>query len=147
LRSQLVLEVTESMMVDPGTGALDLLAELRDLGTRVAVDDFGTGYSSLAALRTLPADELKIDRAFIHGLADDEKNQEMVRVVVAMANILGMEVTAEGAETAADVELVRTLGCDLIQGFGVGRPQKPAEIEAWLDDPSHPAGTTADLPA
>lgn len=118
----LVLEVTETTMMGTVTSALRHLSELRDLGVRVAVDDFGTGYSSLATLRALPADELKIDRAFVSGVADDQQNQEMIRVVVAMAEVLGLQVTAEGVESERDIQTVRQLGCDLIQGYAIGRP-------------------------
>ncbi len=120
--SRLILEVTETTMMGTISSALEHLATLRDLGVRVSVDDFGTGYSSLATLRALPADELKIDRAFVTDVADDPKNQEMIRVVVAMAEVLGLEVTAEGVESPEDIEVVRQLGCDLIQGYAVGRP-------------------------
>ncbi len=125
----LVLEVTETTMMGAVTSAVRHLAELRDLGVRVAVDDFGTGYSSLATLRALPADEVKIDRAFVSGVADDQQNQEMIRVVVAMAEVLGLQVTAEGVESERDIQIVRRLGCDLIQGYAIGRPSPAPLVE------------------
>lgn len=127
----LVLEVTETTMMGTVTSALRNLAELRALGVRVAVDDFWTGYSSLATLRALPADEVKIDRAFVSGVADDQQNQEMIRVVVAMAGVLGLQVTAEGVESERDIETVRRLGCDLIQGYAIGHPS-PTPLDGGL---------------
>ena len=131
--AQLVVEVTETTVVASESRAQHHLAELRQLGVRVAVDDFGTGYSSLASLRTLPADELKIDRAFVTGVSDDPRGQEMIKVVVAMAGVLGLEVTAEGTESQADVDMVRSLGCDLIQGYAIGHPMPPDEAIRLVD--------------
>jgi diguanylate cyclase (GGDEF)-like protein len=129
---QLTLEVTESTLVEGGTASFGRIDALRRLGVRISVDDFGTGYSSLATLRTLPTDELKVDRILVHGIADDVQNQEMVRVVLAMADVLGLNIVAEGAETDADVETLRRLGCRFVQGYATGRPMDAAAVHELI---------------
>jgi diguanylate cyclase (GGDEF)-like protein len=115
--SRLMIELTESAMVSPGTTNIDQLQQLRDLGVRVAVDDFGTGYSGLAYLRRLPVDVIKIDQTFVAELLEDPAAIAVVLAIVRLAHALDLEVIAEGAESAAQVEMLRGLGCDHIQGF------------------------------
>jgi diguanylate cyclase (GGDEF)-like protein/PAS domain S-box-containing protein len=123
---RLHLEVTESVLIENAEAAGALLRELRAIDVRLSLDDFGTGYSSLSSLRQFPFDMLKIDRSFLLD-ADERRSDEIVRTVAALARILGMCVTVEGLETAAQVDRMRTLGVDYAQGFHFA---KPLDVEA-----------------
>lgn len=125
---QLEIEVTEDVMIDRDSQAIYHLQQLRSLGVRVAIDDFGTGYSSLSYLRDLPVDVLKIDRSFVRHLPDDPTAVSLVRAIITVAHELGLEVVAEGVETAAQLAILNVLGCDVIQGFYTGRPMEAAQI-------------------
>jgi diguanylate cyclase (GGDEF)-like protein len=118
----LVLEITESTMVEDSEATRAKLAALRGLGVGLAVDDFGTGYSSLRYLKKFPVTCVKIDRAFVDGLGSDADDEVIVEAVLAMAHALGLEVVAEGVETPPQRERLRALGCDLAQGYLFGRP-------------------------
>ena len=118
----LVLEITERIMMADREQATRQLAELRKLGVRIAVDDFGTGYSSLAYDRDLPLDILKIDRSFVTRLGLDHQALALVRSIVGIAKALDLDVIVEGTETAAQIELLDELGCQVVQGFYFGRP-------------------------
>src|SRR5262249_3933737 len=98
------------------------LREIRKLGVRVAIDDFGTGYSSLSQLAQLPADYLKIDRAFVVGLPDDQHAPTLVASVISLAHSLDLRVIAEGVENDAQAGVLRELGCDELQGYLYGKP-------------------------
>ncbi len=106
---------------------MDVLRRLRALGIRIALDDFGTGFSSLGCLQRFPFSKIKIDRAFISGLPESEESQAIVRSVIGLGQSLGMRVTAEGVETAAQLEWVRH-GCDEAQGYLLSRPVPASEI-------------------
>ena len=122
------LEVTEtSVMRDPGAAA-GRLNTLRAMGCSIALDDFGTGYSSLAVLRQLPLDVLKLDRAFVLGLAEDPVDRRLARLIIDIAHTLGLSVTAEGIETREQEAVLLALGCDLAQGYLYGRPCLPASL-------------------
>jgi diguanylate cyclase (GGDEF)-like protein len=124
----LQIEITESsLMVDPAR-ALETVTRLRGLGVVIAIDDFGTGYSSLGYLKRLPVDELKIDKSFVQDLATDEDDLAIVRSTIRLGHELGLSVTAEGIENAASFSLLRDLGCDVAQGYYIGRPKPAAEI-------------------
>jgi diguanylate cyclase (GGDEF)-like protein len=128
----LCLELTESdLMADVETSAA-ALARLRAVGVQIALDDFGTGYSSLNYLRRFEVDLLKIDRSFVRHLAQRPADGAIVEAIVAMAHALGLRVTAEGVETSAQLEQVRGLGCEAVQGFLFARPGPPEEIGALL---------------
>ena len=129
---RLELELTESLMAENLDAIAGQLAALRSQGLRVAVDDFGTGHSSLALLRAVPADTLKIDRAFVSGLPADRDSVAVVRVVLALAHTLGLDVVAEGVETPEQWNMLGALGCTAGQGFVFARPLPAAEIEQWL---------------
>jgi EAL domain-containing protein (putative c-di-GMP-specific phosphodiesterase class I) len=127
---RLVLEITEStMMVDVQATAARLKA-VRALGVRIALDDFGTGYSSLAVLRDFPADFLKIDRSFIAALTDADDSTALIQTFVQLGNTLGLDIIAEGIETADQYRKLQSHGCHSGQGFLISRPMPAPELEA-----------------
>jgi len=126
----LTLEVTESALMRDVVRAQAVLAQLRDAGIAISIDDFGTGYSSMAYLQRLPADELKIDRSFVADIAGSERARHLVRSMVDLGHHLGLEVVAEGVEDAATLALLRELGCDRAQGYGIGRPMPATDVVA-----------------
>jgi EAL domain-containing protein (putative c-di-GMP-specific phosphodiesterase class I) len=130
--SRLVVEITENgLMADPGR-ALHTISALRLMGIRIAIDDFGTGYSSLAYLKRLPVDELKIDRSFIRELATDDHDLAIVRSTIGLGHDLGLRIVAEGIEDAATWERLHRLGCDVAQGYYIGRPMSASALVASL---------------
>ena len=124
----LCLEVTESALMRDQEAAAEVLASLRALGVLLAIDDFGTGYSSLAQLRRLTLDTLKIDRSFITGIAESRDAAAIVTSIIAMAHAVDLTVIAEGVESAEQLDLLRSLGCDQAQGYHLGRPVPAAEL-------------------
>jgi diguanylate cyclase (GGDEF)-like protein len=124
---QLVLEITESVLVDVQMSAT--LRELHELGVRLALDDFGTGYSSLSYLRSFPLDILKIAKPFVDGVTGRREERSFVRLIVELASTLGLEVVAEGIESADQLEALRDMGCDLGQGFFLSPPLSTSSIE------------------
>lgn len=126
------LELTESMMIESGQVARATIESMRAQGFRVALDDFGTGYSSLAYLHRFPLDTIKIDKQFVRGLTEAESSERVVRTIVDLARSLGVPVTAEGVETAAQLEVLRALGCDQAQGWLFGRPMPHSEVLDFL---------------
>jgi diguanylate cyclase (GGDEF)-like protein/PAS domain S-box-containing protein len=131
--SRLILEITESALMDDTELAADQVRALADLGISIAIDDYGTGYSSLGYLRRFPVDVLKIDRSFVSGLPDDEQDIAIVRNVLALAADLGLGVTAEGIETEAQRIRLLDLGCQLGQGYLFAKPMPAAAIVAELE--------------
>ena len=128
----LVLEVTEHAVMRDVDAAVPTLAALRALGVRIALDDFGTGSSSLSHLTRLPLDMLKISRSFVAGLGRVGAEDAVVRTLVQLGRVLGLETVAEGVETRAQLAALRGLGCDLAQGFLFGRPLGADGITALL---------------
>jgi diguanylate cyclase (GGDEF)-like protein len=118
----LELELTESVIMDSAERSIVALESLKDLGVRLAIDDFGTGYSSLSYLKRFPLDKLKIDQSFVAGMTMDANDRAITTAVVAMAHSLGLEVLAEGVETAQQLDMLRALGCETVQGYWLGRP-------------------------
>ncbi|WP_395609715.1 phosphodiesterase DibA [Pseudomonas sp. B22129] len=125
----LELEVTESAVMDDPEVALEQLHRLRELGLRLAIDDFGTGYSSLLRLKRLPVQKLKIDQGFVAGLPWDEDDAAIVRVVIALAKSMGMQVHAEGIEQVEQARFLLAQECDMGQGYWFGRPVPAGEID------------------
>lgn len=129
---RLVLEVTETAVMQSPELALRVLGSLQTAGVRSSIDDFGSGYTSLAYLRRLPVSELKIDRSFIQSMTKERSDALLTQSIVDMAHGLGLQVVAEGVEDRASLEALREIGCDLVQGFYVSRPQSPDSLVAWL---------------
>jgi diguanylate cyclase (GGDEF)-like protein len=116
------LEVTESVMITEPELALATLRRLRSLGVRIALDDFGTGYSSLSLLQKFPLQRIKIDRAFVHGVADNPNDRSLVRTIVAMGRSLGLDMVAEGVESVHQLQVLSDLGCTKAQGYLISHP-------------------------
>ena len=130
--SVLELEITEGLLIEHTGTAVSTLDTLHDLGVQISIDDFGTGYAALAYLKRFPIDGLKIDRSFISDVPSSSDDQAIVRAIVAMARSLGYRTTAEGVETAEQVALLSTEGCDELQGFYFSRPLQTGDLDAWL---------------
>jgi EAL domain-containing protein (putative c-di-GMP-specific phosphodiesterase class I) len=128
----LELEITETTIMADPLRAAAVLDGLNLLGVRIAIDDFGTGYSSLAYLSGLPVDEIKIDRSFVTTMNESASHAVIVRSTIDLGRNLGLDVVAEGVETAEVREALRDLGCDAAQGFFLSRPVPPADLAAWL---------------
>ena len=129
---RLELEITEAVLMQNSEVNLRTLHQLRELGIRISMDDFGTGYSSLSYLRSFPFDKIKIDRCFIKGLGDSSEADAIVHAVAGLADSLGMTTTAEGVETRAQLDLVRSLGCTDVQGFYYSPPVPMRELSQIL---------------
>ncbi|MBI5937351.1 MAG: EAL domain-containing protein [Betaproteobacteria bacterium] len=129
----LIIEVTESGLMSDLTVALEVLSRLRLKGVSLSIDDFGTGYSSMDQLRRIPFSELKIDQDFVRGAAHDPMARSILESSVDMARKLNLVTVAEGVETEEDLEIVRGLGCDLVQGFLVARPMALPDLLKWLE--------------
>ncbi len=136
--SQLLLEITESTLMHRGDEVLDVLGGLRALGVTLALDDFGTGYSSLSYLQRFPIDILKIDKAFVEGIARDEADPRLVRAIIALGESLNLQTVAEGIETADQLRVLRALGCRLGQGYLFARPVAASEVAMMVSHPAEP---------
>ncbi len=136
---RVVLELTESVLMEDNQSFTLLVGQLKDLGVRVSIDDFGTGYSSFGRLKGLPVDELKIDRSFIRGFGLDDQDTTLVEAIIAMARALRLTVTAEGIENAQQLSGLRLLGCERGQGYYLARPLAPEALaELALRSPVWP---------
>ena len=129
---QLEIEITESTVMYDTTAVKTTLEQLEALGVKLSIDDFGTGYSSLAYLKTFPIHTLKIDRSFVTDIADDPTDAAIAKTIITLAHSLGMRVIAEGVETAAQRDLLRSFGSDCIQGYLIAQPLPAADLEAFL---------------
>ncbi len=130
--ARLRVEITEEGLVEDTARTAEMLVGLRDRGIGISVDDFGSGYSSLAYLRRLPVDVLKLDQRFVAGLGQDTDDMVIAAAVVVMAQALGLQVVAEGVETIEQLEVLRSMGCDHVQGYLFARPLPADELTAWL---------------
>jgi diguanylate cyclase len=138
---QLRLEITENSLLRRPEQTIDILTKLRSLGIQTAVDDFGKGYSSLSYITRLPINEIKIDQSFVGRMRHNDANRAIVRSTIGLGHDLGLVVTAEGVEDEETWELLDALGCDIAQGFHVGRPMDAEALAAWLRQSSwSPAG-------
>ncbi len=136
--SQLTCEITESAAMDDTRVTLLKIAQLAEVGVHLSIDDFGTGYSSLSYLRRLAAEELKIDRSFVCDLESSADARAIVDAVVKLAQALGLKVVAEGVETEAQQDILRTLGCNELQGFLFARPMPAQALAMWAMDDEGP---------
>ncbi|HKI62271.1 MAG TPA: EAL domain-containing response regulator [Mariprofundaceae bacterium] len=127
------LEVTESRLMEDLVRPLDNLLRLRLKKISLSIDDFGTGHSNLTQLRDLPFDELKLDRSFVKGAANDERTRSLLESSVDIARKLDMKIVVEGVETLEEWQRVEALGCDVVQGYFVSRPIPGADIPAWIE--------------
>lgn len=141
--SRLELELTESVMMDRVEGTLEKLEGLRHLGIHFSIDDFGTGFSSLGYLKQLPVSKLKIDKCFIRDIIHDSGSAGIALSVISMAHHLRMEVLAEGVETEAQQSFLHSHGCDMIQGYLIGKPMTAAEFEQFVHSWNTPISSEA----
>jgi diguanylate cyclase (GGDEF)-like protein/PAS domain S-box-containing protein len=130
---QLILEITESLLLDNQESLLTLLNSLSERGITLSLDDFGTGYSSLSYLHHFPLNELKIDRSFVSRIENDIQSQEIIKTILSLANVLNMIVVAEGVETLGQMEYLKTLNCHKAQGYLFSKPLSEFEIDEWLE--------------
>jgi EAL domain-containing protein (putative c-di-GMP-specific phosphodiesterase class I) len=131
---RLVLELTETSAMADGARGIDIMTRLRLKGFRLSIDDFGTGYSSLLQLARLPFSELKIDKTFVLELRTSPEARAIVKSTIDLAHNLGLRAVAEGVESAEVRVILRELGCDVAQGYGIGRPMLPDRIASWCRD-------------
>jgi predicted signal transduction protein with EAL and GGDEF domain len=134
LPNQLQLEITESGIAADPVRAEAVLADLSGMGIALSIDDFGTGHSSLSRLKRLPVKELKIDQSFVTDMVQDESNAAIVRSIIELGHNLGLRVVGEGVETREALAQLRSLGCDVVQGFYLGRPLPASEFTVWLEN-------------
>jgi diguanylate cyclase (GGDEF)-like protein/PAS domain S-box-containing protein len=137
--ASVVVEITESSMMHDTGATIERMHALKRLGVRIAIDDFGTGYSSLSYLRRFPIDILKIDRSFTEGITGSGKESLLVRAIIALADTLGVDVVAEGIETAEQAAILRQMGCRFGQGFLYARPLTPDQLAAAFARDGAPA--------
>ena len=130
--SSINVEITETIAMADSQRSSLVLSELKALGVHISIDDFGTGYSSLSRLQGFPVDTLKVDRSFISKIDTDGETRKIVRIIIMLAHNLGLKVVAEGAETAKQVELLKQLKCELVQGYFFARPGDHAAAHALL---------------
>jgi len=130
--SSLILEVTEGAMMRNPKRSLEILNEFHLLGFGVSIDDFGTGYSSLAYLKDLPADEIKIDKSFVMNMANDKKDESIVKAAINLAHTLGLKIVAEGVEDEKTFDLLTGMGCDYAQGYYMAKPMLCDDLMVWM---------------
>ncbi len=127
--NQLEIEITESIMIDSVEKALQCICELKKMGIRIAIDDFGTGYSSLSYLNTFPADKLKIDKSFVDKINHSDSSKKYIAAIVTIGHVMNFKVISEGVEEKEQLDTLRSIGCDYIQGFIWGRPMSAEDAE------------------
>src|ERR1700722_17270200 len=140
----LIFEITESMVMEDLSGAREIMKKLNRLGVRLAIDDFGTGHSSLAYLKQFPVHEVKVDRAFIQGVAESPVDSAIVRAVIDLANAMGIAAAAEGVETGSQVAGLKMIGCEVAQGFYFSPPLRAEDFDQLL---SRHFARSAELPS
>lgn len=126
------LEITENLFIHHYEDSRDCLIRLHEMGFRLAIDDFGTGFSSLTYLKRLPVDRIKIDQSFVRDLLEDATDREIVQTIIGLAHRLHTEVLAEGVERNDQFELLRSLGCELVQGYFLTPPLPADQLRAWI---------------
>ncbi len=132
--SSVGLEITESAFINDIEHTTEVLFELKNLGFHLSIDDFGTGYSSLVYLRRFPIDEIKIDRMFVHGMAESTQDKQIVKSIIDLAHNFGLQVVAEGVEEASTLAELKLLGCNQIQGYFFARPMPGDRLVNWCNE-------------
>ncbi len=130
--NNLEIEITESIMIESMEKAMDCIEELRKMGVKIAIDDFGTGYSSLSYLNNIPANLLKVDKSFIDAMNSSEKSKQYVAAIISLGHIMGYKVISEGVEEDDQLQTLRKIGCDYIQGYIWGKPLPQEEVEKLI---------------
>jgi len=131
---RLVIELTESALVHSDCKGTESLQALKQLGVKLAIDDFGTGYSCLAYLRDIPGDYLKVDRSFVNDVPGKERSEAVTSAIVVLGKNLHYQIVAEGVETQAQADYLKSLGCDLVQGFLYARPMEEQALQEWVNN-------------
>jgi EAL domain-containing protein (putative c-di-GMP-specific phosphodiesterase class I) len=126
------LEITETGLMKGQQGVFPALHRLNDIGVRISIDDFGTGYSSLSYLTTLPISELKIDGSFVRDLGRTPQSEAVATAIIALSRSLGLGVVAEGVETERQAQVLKGLGCNVMQGYLFSRPLPADDFERWV---------------
>ena len=132
--NKLIIEITESLVMEDLERGLQVLEAIRDIGVSVSIDDFGTGYSSLSYLKKSPISELKIDQSFLRGFPANDEDTAIVRAIIALAHSLDLYVTAEGVETQEQVNGLRNISCELLQGYYFSKPLAFDDFKAYYLD-------------
>jgi EAL domain-containing protein (putative c-di-GMP-specific phosphodiesterase class I) len=127
----LELEITETLAMHARADVIAAMAALRHDGAVIAIDGFGTGYSNLSRLRGLPIDRIKLDRSLVAPIADDARARAIAQALIGLIHGLGCQAVAEGVETSAQADMLRVIGCDAMQGYGVAAPMDEAAFFAW----------------
>ncbi len=130
--SNLEMEITESLLMKDAKQAGDILSQLSELGVRIAIDDFGTGYSSLSYLHKFAVDKLKVDKSFVRDLETNRDNAEIIKAIVSLGHALGLTVIAEGCENETQLQMLKDLGCDMVQGFYIARPLSAQKAQEFI---------------
>ena len=128
------LEVTESLLLDNTVTLRDTLVQIKKMGIKISIDDFGTGYSNLGYLKTMDVNTLKIDRSFIQNMEEEEHNQNIVKAIIQISKSLGVQVVAEGVETAVVAESLQAMNCQIGQGYFWAKPLAEEKFLAFLED-------------
>ncbi|MCR5510532.1 MAG: bifunctional diguanylate cyclase/phosphodiesterase [Lachnospiraceae bacterium] len=136
---KLEVEITESIMIDSADKALKCIDEIKEMGIQIAIDDFGTGYSSLSYLNRFPADLLKIDKSFIDEMDTSESSRQYVATIISIGHIMGFDVISEGVEDDGQLDTLKSIGCDYVQGFVWGRPLSAEDAAELIRSASYPA--------
>ena len=131
---RLSIELTEDSLLQDDSQSLSNLHKVRELDVDLAIDDFGKGYSSLNYLKLVPATEIKLDKVFIETIHVDRTDHKIVKAVIDLAHALDMKVVAEGVDSDESFAMVRELGCEMAQGFGIARPMRRDLVVAWVND-------------
>ena len=131
---RLEIEITESIMIDFDDNAVNSINKLKEMGVKIAIDDFGTGYSSLSYLHTIPADLLKVDKSFIDKMNSGESSKQYVATIISIGHLMNFKVISEGVEEPEQLDTLKEIGCDYIQGFIWGKPLSPKDAEAYFFD-------------
>ncbi|MFZ8977539.1 MAG: EAL domain-containing protein [Pseudohongiellaceae bacterium] len=132
----IALEITEGIAMKNLERNSQMLSELKELGLSISMDDFGTGFSSLSYLKRFPLDTIKIDRSFINEIHESSDDQEITRAIIAMGQSVKLKTLAEGVETDEQLEILRSYGCDYIQGFFYGKPMTAGDMTSYLEKQS-----------